>query len=116
MNLSVNIDAVPQGRPRFYRGIAIDPPKCKAFKKEFAELVKKQCDTGILTGAIRLKIDIYRDFKTATNQRYGDADNLAKGIMDALTGVLWQNDKQITDLHITKNLGTPRVNLSIEVI
>lgn len=115
MNLSVNIDAIPQGRPRFYRGIAIDPPKCKAFKREFAELVKKQC-AGILTGAIRLKIEVYRDFKTATNQRYGDIDNLAKGIMDALTGVLWQNDKQITDLHVTKNLGTPRVNLSIEVI
>lgn len=31
-----------------------------------------------------------------------DLDNAVKGVMDALTGVLWDNDKVIWDLHITR--------------
>lgn len=32
----------------------------------------------------------------------GDADNAAGGLMDALTGVAWDDDRQVMELHIWK--------------
>ena len=31
-----------------------------------------------------------------------DVDNLSKTILDALNGVLWRDDAQVVDLHVTK--------------
>lgn len=31
-----------------------------------------------------------------------DLDNMAKLVMDALEGVIWENDSQITELHLTQ--------------
>lgn len=38
----------------------------------------------------------------------GDADNAAGGLMDALTGVAWDDDRQVMELHIWK---VPRKDL-----
>lgn len=117
MTLDIQIDAVPQGRPRFYRGRTYDPPTSRQFKKDLALLVNSLDNSAFFTGELKLKIDIYRDKKNVTSRRYGDIDNLAKAIMDALTGVLWQDDSQITDLHVTKNLNkTPHICLNIEEV
>jgi len=35
-----------------------------------------------------------------------DVDNLAKAVLDALTGVAWHDDKQVASLHIVKSYGT----------
>ena len=32
-----------------------------------------------------------------------DCDNLSKTVLDALTGVLWRDDAQVVDLHVTKH-------------
>ena len=115
--MTIILDITIRGRPRFYRGRTYDPPQSKQFKKDLATLVNSLDISAFFTGEIRLKIDIYRDKKSVTSLRYGDIDNLAKAIMDALSGVLWQDDKQITDLHVTKNLsGTPHILIEIEEV
>lgn len=122
MKIVVPIDVVPQGRPRFYNGVAIDPSKSRQFKKDFAQLVKLlRPNAALYTGELKVELHIYRQAskfkKGVTSKRYGDIDNLVKGIFDALTGVLWQDDKQISSLLVTKNLAdTPRVELSIEEV
>ena len=117
MKIDIQIDAVPQGRPRFYRGRTYDPPQSKQFKKDLATLVNSLDNSAFYTGELKLKIDIYRDKKSVTSRRYGDIDNLVKAILDGLNGVLWQDDKQISDLHVTKNLsGTPHIVIDIEEV
>ena len=43
--------------------------------------------------------------KTAPKTPRADTDNLAKGIMDALTGAAWDDDQQVHRLHTTKEFG-----------
>ena len=119
MTFDIPIDAVPQGRPRFYKGRTYDPPASKQFKKDIALLVNSLDDSAFFTGKIKVRIDIFRAAtkfkKGVTSRRYGDIDNLAKAILDGVNGVLWNDDSQISELHVTKNLAdTPHITLSIE--
>ena len=121
MKIELPINAVPQGRPRFYRGIAYDPPASKHFKKDVATLVNSLDISAICTGKIKVRIDIYKSAtkfkKGVTSKRYGDIDNLAKAILDGLNGVVWKDDSQIVNLQVTKNLdATPHIDLLIEEI
>lgn len=121
MKITVPIDAVPQGRPRVVNRIAFDPEKSRQFKKDFATLVQLlNSGANFFTGAVKVDIKVYRQsskFKSVTVRQYGDADNIAKGILDACKGILWHDDAQVADLHITKNLADkPRVELSVEEI
>jgi len=43
--------------------------------------------------------------KNAPKTPRADTDNLAKGIMDALTGAAWDDDQQVDRLHSTKEFG-----------
>lgn len=119
MKFEIPIDVIPQGRPRFYNGVAVDPPKCRQFKEELAWKVKSLLtDHKLLTGKLRVHIEIFRNFRSETMKSYGDIDNLAKGILDALTGVVWKDDSQITRLEVDKNITDckPYLIIWIEVI
>lgn len=125
MKLTIDIDAVPQGRPRFTRtGFAYDPPQSRQFKVAFGQLVLSQLQgTSPMCGALKVTIRIFRAAdkfkKGATSKRYGDIDNILKGILDALTATkaVWLDDKQIVELHVYKGLAaTPKVELEIEEV
>ncbi len=47
-----------------------------------------------------------------------DADNIAKACLDALTGLLWRDDRQVVQLSIEKLIGTetPRITLAAEPV
>ena len=85
MKLTLWIDTPPQGRPRFTRsGIAYDPPESRKFKAKFAQLILAQdLPPKPFTGKISVRVEIYRQFKSATTPKFGDVDNLAKIILDA---------------------------------
>ena len=120
MQLHIPIDIVPQGRPRFYCGIAYDPPKSRQFKKDLT-LIANSLVSSAFSGEVKVKLDIFRQRskfkKGVTSKKYGDIDNLAKAVLDALNGICWQDDSQISDLHVTKNLAdTPHIEIAIEEI
>lgn len=50
-------------------------------------------------------------------KRNHDVDNV-KGLLDALTGILWHDDGQIESLHIRKGYdkATPRVELTVQAL
>jgi len=119
MKLTLWIDTPPQGRPRFTRsGIAYDPPESRKFKAKFAQMILAQLPPmQPLTGRISVRVEIYRDFKSATTPKFGDIDNLAKIILDAIneTGAVWKDDRFITELTIVKAPAPePRVEIWIE--
>ena len=43
----------------------------------------------------------------ATSRAIGDLDNLAKTVLDGLTGIAYVDDSQVTELHVSKAYGTP---------
>ncbi len=119
MKLTIAIDTLPQGRPRFTRrGVAYDPPDCRKFKARFALMFMSALgDNKPLKGAVKVSLKISRDKKSAISQNFGDVDNLAKIILDAITatGAVWRDDRQITELHVIKATAPkPSVELEIE--
>lgn len=45
-----------------------------------------------------------------------DCDNISKAICDALTGLIWRDDSQITDLYVSKRYAeSSRVEISITI-
>ena len=116
MKISIEIDAIPQGRPRFYNGRVIDPPKCRKFKQDLSALIKsKNNGSQVIETPLKVDLNIYRKFNSPINKRYGDIDNLAKGLLDACTGILWKDDSQIVDLHVTKGLANePKIELIVD--
>lgn len=50
------------------------------------------------------------------SQHRGDADNLAKGPLDAGTGILWDDDRQVVSLHVEKVIGEQGEEPRVEMI
>lgn len=40
--------------------------------------------------------------------RHGDADNIAKAVLDGCNGILWADDRQVVELHVYLHTGTPQ--------
>ena len=70
-----------------------------------------------LKGAIKMSADIYKPKpKDVTSRNWGDLDNHVKAIMDALTGIAYDDDRQITAITARKFFGNPKVIITLEVI
>lgn len=121
---AIALDTPPQGRPRFTRaGVAYDPPQARLYKARLGlDIVQRVRTRKPLSGALRVELKIYRageQFKQrgAINRRFGDIDNLAKIILDAITqtGAVWRDDSQIVELHVVKGIAsTARVEIRVE--
>jgi len=64
-----------------------------------------------LEGSIEMTLTFYLPTK-----RRVDLDNLSKGVLDALNGVLFQDDSQVTKLTLEKRTDkiTPRVEICVK--
>ena len=68
-----------------------------------------------LDGAIKLSADFYKPKpKSITSRIWGDVDNFLKAVMDALTGICYVDDRQVTEVHARKFFGTPKVFITLE--
>lgn len=75
--------------------------------KAWQSLVAWQAKTAMLQDKAEIRQDngliVRLDFLLPDNHRR-DLDNLSKAVLDALNGILWKDDNQITKLIITKRL------------
>lgn len=130
INFVVPGEAVPQARPRVVRYNTYDPPKCREYKKTVS-LAATLAMGGAppLDGAIKCEIIVCRQIPKSYTQgkrlaakhnmikptMRPDIDNLAKGIMDALKGIVWCDDSQVTTLTVKKVWGfDPFVRVTVD--
>ena len=64
-------------------------------------------------GAIRIHVDVFTKYEP-TSLRAGDVDNHLKAAMDALNGICYVDDRQITDATVNVFKGTPHVEIEVE--
>lgn len=128
-------DPVAQGRPKFSTAggfvRAYDPKKSKDYKDYVKLAAAEKAPDQLLEGALAIVIKVFRPMPKAFSQKkiaaaeYGlirpitkpDADNYLKGIKDALKNIMWKDDSQIVDAHVTKWYSwKPRVEVQITEI
>ena len=97
---------VPPSANRYWihtgRGV-VTSPEAKAYKQAVRLLVPEQ----MIVGDVAVNVSVYRARKS------GDLDNYLKVMLDALQGVLYANDNQITEIHAFRydDADNPRVIL-----
>ena len=82
----------------------------KALKEDYQWQAKSQWKSKLITGDIDLRVELFFGDK-----RVRDIDNYNKLILDALTGIVWEDDSQIQSLLIVKNYDkkNPRIVLQV---
>lgn len=91
---------VPKGRPRVMRGGWTFTPKKTLIHEKLICLcgisARKASKLSILGGDIHLHVIFYGANPLA------DIDNLLKTVLDALNGILFNDDRQIVEVHMQK--------------
>lgn len=98
-------------------GHRTDEPDRADFKSRIAYFAAQHF-TEPLTGPVSVQIAVFKPVppswpKRPTNGnpwpthwwKKPDAENFSKIVCDALTGIAWQDDAQIVDLHVSKRFG-----------
>jgi Holliday junction resolvase RusA-like endonuclease len=83
----------------------------KVYKKQVALIAKENGVSGLTQyGPVSLRIEIYRARKA------GDIDGYFKGLMDALNGIAWLDDKQVVHIEAWRydDKKNPRVEVWVE--
>lgn len=127
-------EPVGKGRPRFSRktGRVYTPSATTAYEERVRFRFREQCEVPDepLTGPVSIYVEAgFGIPKRATKaQREAmladqiqplkkpDADNILKIITDPLNGILWKDDSQIVNAHVSKFFNNaPRVIVEIEI-
>lgn len=131
IKIIVPCEPVPQGRPKFTTKPfvrAYDPPKSAAYKKLVAKHAMQQKPKHLLQGELAVHIDIFKGTLKSFSKKKAelaearllrpttkpDADNYAKGPLDACKGIIWKDDGQVVELIARKFYSlNPRVEITV---
>jgi Holliday junction resolvase RusA-like endonuclease len=127
--------AVPQGRPRAGRNgrkiVMYDPKESKEYKRYVSLIARQHAPKTLLEGPLSVRMKIYREIPKSTTKKdralifegikrpitKPDGTNYAKGIEDALNGIIYKDDSQIVDLQVQKYYSdNPRVEVTVQEI
>ncbi|MFC9657001.1 RusA family crossover junction endodeoxyribonuclease [Bacillus subtilis] len=125
-------EPVAQGRPRAttLNGMTrlYDPKKSRDFKQYVKLAASDYRPAKLLEGPLELSVKVYKSTlksfskkKTAEAEqgllrpsKKPDVDNYIKGIKDGLNKVIWHDDSQIVDLHVSKFYSQkPRIEIQV---
>ena len=118
---------VPQSRPRFTRGHAYEDGKVREYKDRVARIARLVMDgREPMEGAVMCKCKfLFEPPKSMSKKKAKeiigkgytakkDVDNLLKAVMDAISGIVYEDDKQIVSVRGEKRYGYPaRVEVEI---
>ncbi len=136
MKIEFSIPGEPQPLRRHKHrrfGGGYDPKENVVNKGAIQFLAQATYSGPLLTGPLSLRVVAYlarpknhyrtgknagqlkANFAATSPTKTPDADNLAKLIMDALTKVVWGDDKQITRLEVEKLWADERPETTVEI-
>ena len=127
ISFKVRGQPVPKARPRLARsGRAYTPAKTKAYQKRISDHVSQYWIGPPCASAIAVEIVAVFQRPKSMNRKKdtrkriihtkrGDADNVAKSVLDSLNGLVWVDDCQVFDLSIVKMYAAKSEGPSIDV-
>jgi Holliday junction resolvase RusA-like endonuclease len=86
-------------------------PEGKAIKEAYQLEARSQWHDKPITDQLELSITLFFGTK-----RKADLDNFNKLSLDALTGIVYEDDSQIRALHIRRDYDPARPRIEIEVV
>ncbi len=98
-------------RPRHMRnGHTYMPSEYTAYKRRIAEAYRAAGGGDMGSAPIAVTIDVMRELPGGRPKRVSaepdtvrpDVDNIAKGVMDALNGIAYEDDSQVVSLCVLK--------------
>lgn len=102
LSFVVNGRPIPKGRPRFVRGIAVTPKRTRDYESLVRDVSTLRCGGWRKDGLYRVTITLV----TVGGGRF-DIDNAAKGILDGMQGAAYDNDVQVSELVVRRQLAMP---------
>lgn len=118
LGFSIDMEPVGKGRPRYTRaGHAYTPKKTRAAELTIATAARAfMKDRKPFPGPVSVRLTavfpVPKSWSKRKREDAGagliaptvkpDADNLAKLVLDALNGIVFQDDKQVVDISLTK--------------
>jgi crossover junction endodeoxyribonuclease RusA len=82
----------------------------REFKKAAADAIQAAPNITLISGAVAVSIHF-----AFADARRRDVDNFAKAILDSLKGIMFNDDSDITELHMYKQLRAPTNQIRIVV-
>jgi Holliday junction resolvase RusA-like endonuclease len=106
MEWKFNINPVAASRPRVGKWGAYYTGTYKDFREEAIGIVYDVLGSGFtpLSGELAVSIELYVKRPKTTERGWpkADIDNFAKAVLDVMNGKIWDDDSQITTLHVSK--------------
>lgn len=128
MDIIIETNPVSQLRPRISGNRMYDPKKVRDYKKYVAWETKRQWQKEPLQGAVKVKIDIYRDIQKTESKKNkklkdegvirptvkSDLDNYLKAVLDAMNKIAYVDDSQIVEINARKFYSkNPRIEIKL---
>ncbi|EUJ24736.1 Holliday junction resolvase [Listeria grandensis FSL F6-0971] len=117
LEFDIPLEPVAQGRPIFSKfGGARDPEKSKKYKDQIKQMLRFNKPDKPLEGPLLVDLTFYREIPSTFSKKKRaaalagrllptqrpDVDNYAKAILDSISGNLYQDDSQVTELRCRK--------------
>lgn len=94
-------------RPRFTKGgHAYTPESYKGYEERIASEYARKGGRSFGSSPVRVRIAVYRHLPKSAKPGHDtlkpDIDNILKAVLDALTGVAYDDDRQVVEVEICK--------------
>jgi crossover junction endodeoxyribonuclease RusA len=104
---------VPQGSKNVYRGRLVEAQgkKLKDWRAEVKRVAEETYQGELITGAVELQVTFYVTLPKTVKREFptvpADLDKLIRGVGDALSGSIYNDDSQIISISAHKRYGDP---------